>query len=75
MERSKRHRSKRSSNHIHYDQEDFSIQCSAYFLGRIDLNDYAEDTLKDTVDSIVSGPKSKGKHKIKDIYLFNINII
>lgn len=67
---SKHHRSKRSpalmpiQNDTNYHPADLlptsPIECSAYFLSRISLNDYAVDTLKQTVDSIVSGPKSKG---------------
>lgn len=38
-----------------------SIQCSAYFLSRIDLNDYTIETLQQANDTVVSGPKSKGK--------------
>ena len=37
-----------------------SIQCSAYFIHRVDLDNYTVFTLKQTVDSIVSGRKSKG---------------
>ncbi len=37
-----------------------SIQCSAYFISRVDLNNYTLETLKQTVDSVVSGPRSKG---------------
>jgi len=37
-----------------------SRACSAYFITRRNLNDYTIDTLKQTVDSVVSGPKSKG---------------
>lgn len=36
------------------------IQCSAYFIGRRNLNDYRVQTLKQIVDNVVSGPKSKG---------------
>lgn len=35
--------------------------CSAYFITRVDLNDYTLDTLKQIVDRNVSGPKSKGR--------------
>jgi hypothetical protein len=37
-----------------------SIPCSAYFLHRLDLADYSIYTLEQTVDSVVSGAKSKG---------------
>jgi hypothetical protein len=37
-----------------------SIQCSAYFIHRVDLDNYTVFTLKQTVDNIVSGRKSKG---------------
>ncbi|CAF0909907.1 unnamed protein product [Rotaria sordida] len=36
------------------------IQCSAYFIHRLDLDNYTVNTLRQTVDRIVSGPKSKG---------------
>ncbi|CAF0802291.1 unnamed protein product [Rotaria sp. Silwood1] len=36
------------------------VQCSAYFIHRLDLDSYAIYTLRQTVDRIVSGPKSKG---------------
>lgn len=36
------------------------IQCAAYFIHRVDLDDYTAYTLKQTVDNVVSGPKSKG---------------
>ena len=38
-----------------------SSHCSAYFLQRLDLNDYATHTLKQTVDTVVSRTQSKGK--------------
>ncbi|CAF2118768.1 unnamed protein product [Rotaria magnacalcarata] len=37
-----------------------SIQCSAYFFHRFDLDNYAVFTLRQTVDRVVTGPKSKG---------------
>jgi hypothetical protein len=37
-----------------------SVQCSAYFISRVDLSNYTIQTLKQTIDSVVSGPKSKG---------------
>ncbi|CAF3416862.1 unnamed protein product [Rotaria socialis] len=37
-----------------------SIQCSAYFFHRFDLDNYAVYTLRQTVDRVVTGPKSKG---------------
>lgn len=38
-----------------------STLCSAYFLTRIDLNNYTIQTLQQAVDNVVSGPKSKGR--------------
>lgn len=37
-----------------------SMHYSAYFISRIDLDDYTEHTLKQTVDNVVSGNKIKG---------------
>ncbi len=37
-----------------------SIQCSAYFIARLDLNNYMLHTLQQAVDSVVSGPKPIG---------------
>lgn len=42
------------------------VQCSAYFLSRIDLNNYTIETLQQTIDNVVSGPKSKGKFNVKN---------
>lgn len=36
------------------------IQCSAYFIHRLDLDNYSVYTLRQTVDRVVTGPKSKG---------------
>ena len=52
-------------HHHHHDETDIpisssSIQCSAYFISRQNLNDYAVNTLKQTVDRVISGPRSKG---------------
>ncbi|CAF1072350.1 unnamed protein product [Adineta steineri] len=44
-----------------------SIHYSAYFIDRIDLDDYTEHTLKQTVDNVVSGIKTKGL-KVKLIF-------
>ncbi|CAF2697048.1 unnamed protein product [Rotaria sp. Silwood2] len=56
------------SAHNGYHQSSFSnslplsspIQCSAYFIHRLDLDNYMVHTLRQTVDRIVSGPRSKG---------------
>jgi hypothetical protein len=86
-DKSKRHRSNQSltslaiengtnqylnDNNHHIDLPLSSpIQCSAYFISRLNLKDYTTHTLKQTVDSVVSGPESKGQYKDrKDNYRF-----
>ncbi|CAF1617731.1 unnamed protein product [Adineta ricciae] len=44
-----------------------SMHYSAYFISRIDLDDYTEHTLKQTVDNVVAGSKIKGL-KVKLIF-------
>lgn len=90
-EKSRHHRSNRSltslaiengtnrslnDNYHHTDLPISSpIQCSAYFISRLNLNDYTIHTLKQTVDSVVSGPESKGECKDrKDTYRLYINV-
>ncbi len=55
-----------NSNHLHNHQTQMTTplisinQSSAYFLDRIDLENYTTQTLKQTVENILSKTKSKG---------------
>jgi len=48
------------SYHYHHIPLPPLVQCSAYFISRVDLSNYTLQTLKQTIDNVVSGPKSKG---------------